>query len=753
MAQRLLFGAGARLAGLCSACGLLLLAGHVNTLFAAEQVRAQHELLAPQGEVEVLRKGGNAWMSVKTNLSLLPGDTVRTGKDSRAAVRLSNYSVIRMDQLTVMRLPEPASPRKRFLVNLLKGAIYFFHRERPVETDFDTPLVSGAIRGTEFNLAVADNGRTVLTLIDGAVDLSNPQGQLALRSGEQAMVEPAAAPVKTAVIEAVNVIQWCLYYPAVLDPDELELSNAEQQVLTNSLAAYRCGDLPQALALYPANHQAASPAEKVYVAQLQLSAGQVPEASQLLATLPPDASSARELADALQTLVAAVKHQPATARQSAQRASTLLAESYQAQSRSDLPQALRLARMAAARSPRFGFAWARVAELEFSFGHTGAALAAIDQALRLSPRNAQALAVQGFLLSARDRLAEAIASFELCMTVDGALGNAWLGRGLCRIRQGHSDAGRDDLLVAAALEPNRSLMRSYLGKAFSQVGDDARAMNELALARQLDPNDATPWLYAALLDQRRNHVNDAIDELERSLELNNNRQVYRSRLLLDQDRAVRGANLASIYLDAGFTDTSFREAVRSANADYANYSSHLFLANSYNELRDPKQINLRYETPWLSEFLIANLLAPPEAGTLSQTVSQQEYSRLFERNRLGLVSNTEYRSNGDWEQSAAQYGLYNNFAYAAEVSYRSLNGWRPNNDLDQLTLSLQLKERITPSDSVYLQTVYYRAEGGDLRQYFDQNNANVGLRTKETQEPLLLAGWHHEWSPQSHSLF
>src|SRR5260221_1786403 len=134
-----------------------------------------------------------------------------------------------------------------------------------------------------------------------------------------------------------------------------------------------------------------------------------------------------------------------------------------------------------------------------------------------------------------------------------------------------------------------------------------------------------------------------MDDLEHSLAVNDNRQVYRSRFLLDQDRAVRGADLATIYLDAGFTDTSFREASRSANLDYANYSSHLFLANSYNELRDPKQINLRYETPWLGEFLLANLLAPVEAGALSQAVSQQEYSRLFDRNRFGLVSCTEYR--------------------------------------------------------------------------------------------------------------
>src|SRR5207245_1998819 len=103
--------------------------------------------------------------------------------------------------------------------------------------------------------------------------LSNPQGQLALQTGDQAIVEPGGPPRKTAVIEAVNVIQWCLYYPAVLDLDELSLTDTERQALAASLAAYRSGNLPQALALYPPNRQPASVAEKTYSAQLQLSAG------------------------------------------------------------------------------------------------------------------------------------------------------------------------------------------------------------------------------------------------------------------------------------------------------------------------------------------------------------------------------------------------------------------------------------------------------------------------------------------------
>jgi tetratricopeptide (TPR) repeat protein len=363
------------------------------------------------------------------------------------------------------------------------------------------------------------------------------------------------------------------------------------------------------------------------------------------------------------------------------------------------------------------------------------------------------LATKGFILAAQGRFAAAREEFDRSIALDAALANAWLGRGLSRFRIGQAREGREDLLVAAALEPNRAVLRSYLGKAYDATGQDELAAKEFGLAKRFDPNDPTAWLYSALLNQRRNRINEAIDDLEHSVELNNNRQVYRSRLLLDQDRAARGANLANIYADAGFTDPAFREAARSANRDYADFSSHLFLANSYNQLRDPKQINLRYEAPWLDEYLVANLLAPIEAGTLSPTVSEQEYGRLFERNRVGLVSSTEYQSRGDWAEAAAQYGIYNNLAYSADVFYRSQNGYRPNNDLDQLTVSLQLKARVAPSDSAYFQAVYYTAESGDLRQYYDQTGANPGLRIKETQEPLLIGGWHHEWNPENHTLF
>ena len=73
----------------------------------------------------------------------------------------------------------------------------------------------------------------------------------------------------------------------------------------------------------------------------------------------------------------------------------------------------------------------------------------------LSPRNAQGMALSGFLLAARGANEEAVSAFGRAIELDGALGNAWLGRGLMMIRAGDAVAGRDDLQIAATLEPNR----------------------------------------------------------------------------------------------------------------------------------------------------------------------------------------------------------------------------------------------------------------------------------------------------------
>ncbi len=712
---------------------------------SGSDTRAQPSLLTVEGRVEVSPAGSTIWSAGQTSQKLNFGDRVRTGLRSRAVVQFSPLSVLRVNELTTYAVRPPSGPGKTAGLDLKSGSVYFFSRERPASVEFSTPLSSGAIRGTEFHLSVvASDGSSVVALIEGALSISNTRGSAELVSGEQAAVEPGRAPKKSAVINAVNLIQWCLYYPGVLNADELHFTDEDKVALADSLAAYRSGDLLGALDSYPEGRTPATDSEKIYLAALLLAVGQVDHAAAQLAGL----SAPSPLAQSLGEVMAAVKFEPWQSADPAKSATAWLAESYYWQSRSQLDAALKAARQAVVLAPRFGFGWARVAELEFSFGRVAAAHAALDQALKLSPHNAEAVALQGFLLAAQNQAAAARQQFDQAIALDGGLGNAWLGRGLMRIHAGDDAGGREDLQVAATLEPLRSVLRSYLGKAFSNADDNRHAQKEFARARALDANDPTVWLYEALLDDQESRVNDAVNNLEKSQELNNNRSVYRSQMLLDQDRAVRGANLARIYQDAGMGDVSLREAVKAVNSDYANYSSHLFLANTFFNLRDANGINLRYETPYVSEDLLANLLAPVGAGTLSQQISQQEYAKLFERDGVGMSSDSQYASHGDWRQDASEYGTYGSTSFALEQFYQSDHGYRANSDMEELTYDFRLKQQLTSRDSAYAQVTLANSSGGNQIPYFSQDAAtNSPFRFQDKQNPLMLAGYHHEWVP------
>lgn len=715
-------------------------------------------VLAVQGEVHLVRGNDPSKYPARTNDVLNSGDRLSTGPKSQAKLLWYDRSVLQVDQLSLVEIP-PTTPQRRPIgFRLLQGLIYFFHRDAPDAVEFNTPRISAVVKGTEFSLRVATDGTTTVSVFEGEVEMKDPAGAARKVGRNEQGIAREGSPLEVRpMIEAANdLLQWFLYYPGVLDPAEIPFTDAQRTELADSLQGYAEGDLATAFARFPSSNPALSPEQELYHAALLLSVGQVEEADQRLTKLIPRQSPEARLtvlAQALRSLVQVVKGRAAAADLSAPQFTTeLLVRSYQRQAAGRLDEALAAARRATEVSPRFGFAWARVAELEFGHGRIPESERALGTALSLSPKQAEALSLRGFLLGAKNRIVPAIAAFSEAIARDPRLGNAWLGRGLCRIRLGQRTAGLADLLTAASTEPQRASLRSYLGKAYAEAGVTARAYHELELATQLDPRDPTAFLYRALLQQQQNRVNEAIEDLEHSETLNANRQIYRSKVLLDQDRAVAGANLATVYSDVGMQPFSLQQASRAVSADYANFSSHLFLANSYNELRDPRQIDLRYETPWQSEYLVSQLIAPVGGGTLSPYVTHQEYSRFFERDRLGFSSRSDYLSDGNWFQAATLHGQYRDTSFALDGTYRQERGDRPDAKLRQRGLDLKIKAQLTPQDLVFVQSSYSDANLGDVSAVYDPTQALRGLRVKETQEPILLAGYHHTWSPGHHTL-
>ncbi len=740
--------------------GLALWLAGTSGLHAAETRRVVATVQSIEGTVLYARARADTWDPVYLGQKLYDGDRVRTGEDSRVAFQLPDLSVVRFGEKsdhTIVATPEGEKPKTRF--NLRAGLMYFFHRGKPADAEVETRTASAAIRGTEFVVEQAEDGRTLVTVFDGEVELRNTEGSVRVESGERGVATPGQVPTAAPALDLANVIQWALYYPGVLDPGELPLADEEKASLRESLEHYRAGALGAALQAFPRDLPNPSAAARLLLASLRLSVGQVVAAQEELDRLGQAGEQITRLADALRQVIATVKGETWDAPRSPELATEWLATSFHEQARHRLEAALAAARAVVARSPGFSFGWARVAEMEFSFGRVGAAEEALSRALDLAPRQAQAVALRGFLLAAQNRIRAAEAEFERAIQLDSALANAWLGRGLSRIRSGRGEEGRDDLLVAAALEPRRAALRSYLAKAWADTRFEDKAAHELELAKLLDPRDPTAFLYAALLKEQGGQINDAVRELEQAQALGDNRRLYRSRLLLDQDRAVRSVNLARLYREAGLDEVSLREAGRAVAEDYGNYSAHLFLANSYDQFRDPNRINLRYETPAEAEYLIANLLAPAGAGTLSQSISQGEYSKLFERDGPHVVSSTEYLSRGAWSQNGAQFGTFGNTSYSLEGVYRTDPGQWFNGDFEERELRLHFKQQLTPQDSLYFRVVEYESSGGDRFQRLDptldyySGGPNPDLRTRETQRPALVLGYAHKWNPGSRLLF
>src|SRR5437867_10614740 len=113
-------------------------------------------LIELEGRAVLSRTGSAAWDPAYTNQVLFSGDRLRTLDRSRAVVRLSDLSLLRLSELTHIQIAGATSRRGGF--NLQRGLLYFFHRDKPGVMPVTTPTAYAVVLGTEFTVAVAEDG-------------------------------------------------------------------------------------------------------------------------------------------------------------------------------------------------------------------------------------------------------------------------------------------------------------------------------------------------------------------------------------------------------------------------------------------------------------------------------------------------------------------------------------------------------------------------------------------------------------------
>ena len=336
--------------------------------------------------------------------------------------------------------------------------------------------------------------------------------------------------------------------------------------------------------------------------------------------------------------------------------------------------------------------------------------------------------------------------------------------GLAKIRDGDLDEGTGEIETAASLDPNNSLVRSYLGKAYYEQKRDGLASSEYEQAKLLDPKDPTPWFYDAIQKQTTNRPVEALHDLEKAIELNDNRAVYRSELLLDQDLAARGAALGRIYQELGFEQIGLVEGWKSLSNDPADYTAHRLLSDSYSALPRHgvarasellqsqllQQINITPVQPQLAESDLFFL-----GGLGPAQPSLNEFNPLFLRNQFSLLASGLLGAHETYGDEVVQSGIWNQFSYSLGQFHYETDGLRSNSDLDIDIYNLFAQARVSPQLSVQTELRRRESEHGDLRSRFfgfpvparhmtDANDYRVGFRLQPAPRSALLASLRYQ---------
>lgn len=801
-------------------------------------------LINPQGSVAVLASGAVSWEEAGTGRDLFAGDSVRTGKDSRASILCIDETQLKLNENTVVVLKSiTPSPRMGISVpaaqdetgagrcEVSTGEIWLRNKNEKARFKVHTPAVTAAIRGTEFNLKVDQAGTTSVVLLEGRLALANPQGQMDLEPGEEGLAEVGKAPVKRVVLQPKDAVQWSLYYPGSFSYRDIPLDirtegEAASAMLGNAQASYDRGDLDdsereagEVLARDPENGQASlilgwislqrqdpqkaasyferagkqSVSSELTVSGLALATyrqgdavgayrlmaeelmkgppsslvlvmsgyfsmltGKIDQAKALLTDRRisgRDSAMAHSLLSRIYLIQndkeqasgeAAIALKTNSESPMARMAAALVKISY-----FDLPEARKLLEESLAADPHFLEAYVYLARLWLGADYLDRAWEIICKALEISKTDSEVLNLAGFIRLGYRDFDKAFNLFREAAKNNPGFGEPHIGLANIAFSKRNFSEGLTEMLTATLLEPRISLYQSSLGKALYQTKSFDKALEVYDYAKTLDPNDPTPYLYKGIALSDLYRPGEAIQEINKSIELNDNMAVFRSRLMLDRDLAVRNTNLARSYDQLGLSDWAYSKALTAVKNDPLNASARLFLYSAYASSRQ------RYGAAD-SELLLYWLLSPANENTFSVgTSNSADYTRMFEMPYARLNAVTDV---GTWadhtaliqDHSLEVYGGLPGLALDAYGEYHGDPGYRQHdNEYDYFDGEFLGKFEPTIKDSLYARYANWKAWQGDIgntNDYAYVNNPNE--RWTEVAN-LAEGGYVHRFSPEA----
>lgn len=708
--------------------------------------------VASEGEAaRIIDVRGEAWVAgsetdapripAEKGMAINPGDTLITGQTGRLFILCADESLVQINSDTSFaidrvtrsagwfeknQIMKAADHAADSIYRLIRGEIWLRNKNRHREIEIELSTVVVGVRGTELNMMTDGADLSVVTVLRGKVVAANEMGSIPVAAGYQ-VTAAAGQPLKAVLLlTPENAVQWTLTIPDAL--------------------------------FYPSFHSSDPVSEKeagrmIYDAAARLKSGKISESydefKKLTQQYPQNAAAFQFL-----SLAALLTGKNIEARDAARKSVALAPTDahgynllcYALQVDFDLPGAALAAKEAIRVDSGNVTALLALARLQFGMDERDDALKSLQQARRIAPETAEVSSLEGFMLLAAGKTDPAAGAFARAIQQDAALGEPHLGLALCHMRKGEPEAAMAEMSAAVLLEPRRSLFVSYWAKMLYELKRFDEALDMLAFARELDPRDPTPFLYEGIIYRDMNQPVSAVASLHQALALNDNRGVYRSRFLLDQDLAVKNVNHYLLYESLGLSAWAQSKALRAIKQDYTNFAGHLFYGNALLNSGDRTIASG-------AELLLGRMLQPATFNSLS---SFNDYTSFFDGPAINGYLSGFY---GNHDTLGGNAGLYggapsSRIAFQASVDSKSTDGWRKN--LDERGKGAATVVKFDPSMDDHLTLSWRELENNQEdemtgRNEYDQEPNPIASFESESRRGEL--GYHHHFSPKSDFLF
>ena len=578
----------------------------------------KHSLLVSfNGDVGYRSTPAQKWQIAQDDQVLAAGSQIKTAAVSSANILFPDGTQIKLaesSELTI-RAAKPRSKKALSSTDLLlsRGKLWGRAKDQPDQLSVSTPTATAAVRGTEWEIDASAPDTSSVTVLNGEVELSNPQGSVVLNRDMRGTAKVGQKPSASRINRARDRVQWVSDYrsfPALYISQYAVPSSA---TASEEIADGRCQQLAT-----PADGQSSVARLSEALPSLQRCAlgamlqGKTKRAFDLLQRYPMLASS--WLGVQIQADLAAISGDYARVVNlfdefgqipesrpdlSAQRAAIDLHFGYL----DKLQEYLQSTAYNGGQSPlknwvagdyyslqgdfnraetafkagldmdatRAG-SLVRLAKLHRAYGNTLASEDFLGAALALNPDNHFARSQQAELQLAQSQYGVAIDAFETLLTEKpddllalNSLAEAYLA-------QNRLDAAMQSAKKAGVVEPASALPNLTAGLIRHQRGNLAGAYSELFDAVEKDPNDPMPLLLMSAISADEYRVDEAMGFSKIALE----KIPYLKSLDKVSSDQNGSSNIGNAYSKFGLEDFAKLYALDSYQPSWAG--SQFFLA-------------------------------------------------------------------------------------------------------------------------------------------------------------------------------